>query len=104
VEFCKKCGGLMIVVGKRLKCRKCGWTKKLTKKTDTIKSEEVNVNEEIVILEEDEEKKMHPITRILCPKCGNTRAYWWMQQTRGADEPPTMFYKCTKCGYSWREY
>ncbi|MEM4865380.1 MAG: hypothetical protein QXY09_02690 [Acidilobaceae archaeon] len=25
-------------------------------------------------------------------------------QTRAADEPPTRFYRCTKCGYTWREY
>ena len=40
----------------------------------------------------------------MCPKCGNTEAYWYMQQTRGGDEPQTKFLKCTKCGYSWREY
>ncbi|MCD6114052.1 MAG: transcription factor S, partial [Thermoprotei archaeon] len=39
-----------------------------------------------------------------CPKCGNREAYVWMMQTRAADEPPTRFYRCTKCGYTWREY
>jgi len=27
-----------------------------------------------------------------------------MIQTRAADEPPTRFYRCTKCGHTWREY
>ncbi|MBI2112883.1 transcription factor S, partial [Candidatus Woesearchaeota archaeon] len=26
------------------------------------------------------------------------------QQTRGADEPETRFFRCTKCNYTWREY
>ncbi len=43
-------------------------------------------------------------TRVKCPKCGNMEAYVWIEQTRAADEPPTKIYKCTKCGYMWREY
>jgi len=39
-----------------------------------------------------------------CPKCGHNEAYYWFMQTRAADEPPTRFYKCTRCGYVWREY
>jgi DNA-directed RNA polymerase subunit M len=31
-------------------------------------------------------------------------AYFWTQQTRGADEPETRFFKCTKCSHTWREY
>ena len=40
----------------------------------------------------------------ICEKCGNKAAYYWTQQTRGADEPETRFFKCTKCEYTWREY
>jgi DNA-directed RNA polymerase subunit M len=39
-----------------------------------------------------------------CPKCGNPRAYWVLRQTRGADEPETRIFECTKCGHKWREY
>jgi DNA-directed RNA polymerase subunit M len=45
-----------------------------------------------------------PKTKIICPKCGYEEAYWYMQQTRGADEPPTVFYTCVKCKHSWRSY
>ena len=40
-----------------------------------------------------------------CEKCGNTKAYFRMQQTRSADEPTTRFYRCTngKCTYQWKE-
>jgi DNA-directed RNA polymerase subunit M len=39
-----------------------------------------------------------------CPKCQNGKAYWVLRQTRGADEPETRIFECTKCGYKWREY
>ena len=39
-----------------------------------------------------------------CPKCGNDEAHYFVYQTRAADEAPTIFYKCTRCGYRWRSY
>lgn len=38
-----------------------------------------------------------------CPKCENERAYFMQMQLRSADEPMTIFYKCTKCGHRWRD-
>merc|ERR1719447_882907 len=35
--------------------------------------------------------------------CGCTKAEFWEQQIRSADEPTTTFYKCTKCGFQWME-
>ena len=37
-----------------------------------------------------------------CPKCGNKTAFFKSQQIAYADEPETEFYKCTKCGHTWR--
>jgi DNA-directed RNA polymerase subunit M len=45
-----------------------------------------------------------PKTEEQCPKCGNGEAYWVLRQTRGADEPETRIFECTKCGHKWREY
>jgi len=85
-------------------CRKCG-------RKETLKREKISITEalpepkkEIVVMEKDEGLAELPKTKVMCPNCENMEAYWWMQQTRSADEPPTMFYKCTKCGYSWRSY
>jgi DNA-directed RNA polymerase subunit M len=87
-----------------LVCKKCH-------KSIKLKGEKLKITEamherkkEIVIMGKGEEEAELPKTKIMCPRCENMEAYWWMQQTRGTDEPPTMFYKCTKCGYSWRSY
>ncbi len=45
-----------------------------------------------------------PKIKVSCEKCNNKVAYYWTQQTRGADEPETRFFRCTQCNYTWREY
>ena len=45
-----------------------------------------------------------PTISAHCEKCGNGEAVWWMLQTRSADEATTQFYRCTKCGHTWRNY
>jgi DNA-directed RNA polymerase III subunit RPC11 len=42
-------------------------------------------------------------TEATCPKCEHTRAYYMQIQIRSADEPSSIFYKCTACAYMWRE-
>lgn len=60
--------------------------------------------EQIAIIGEEEAKiRTMSITKVECPKCANKEAYWWMVQTRGSDESPTQFFRCTKCNYTWRE-
>lgn len=107
VEFCPKCGNVLVPEKKKTKvwlyCKKCNKHYKPKKKVKF--SEKINTKKrEIVVIGKEEELKELPITKITCPECNNEKAYWWMQQTRGADEPPTIFYKCTKCGYTWRSY
>ena len=45
-----------------------------------------------------------PTTSADCEKCHNDKAYFWLEQTRAADEAPTRFLQCLKCGHKWREY
>jgi len=105
VEFCSKCGAIMLPVKKEghvhLKCRSCGSQKRKNVKSIKI-VEEIHNSKGVVVLEKDE--TILPKTNKLCEKCGNKYAFWWMQQTREADEPPTQFFRCTKCKFVWREY
>jgi DNA-directed RNA polymerase subunit M len=67
-----------------------------TKKAKIKRAEEAHEEEEAAFKEEYE--------NIDCPKCSAKKVISWMEQTRASDEPPTRFYKCTKCGHTWREY
>ncbi len=104
MEFCKKCGGILVPkktrTGVVFVCRNCG--KKYNKGEYIKVTEKVQRENNIKIIEQKKENL--PTTETQCPKCGNKEAFWWLQQTRGMDEPPTRFYKCTKCGHTWREY
>ena len=44
-------------------------------------------------------------TDITCTKCEHTRAYFHQMQTRSADEPMTIFYRCCnmQCNNQWRD-
>ncbi len=79
----------------------CGFTKAPEEERNTEIKESVQCAKHIEVVENIE---THPKIRIKCEKCGNGIAYYWTQQTRGADEPETRFFKCTKCSYTWREY
>jgi len=61
-------------------------------------------NEKVKIFNENAEKEKLPTIKHVCPKCHNTKAVFWIKQTRRSDEPPTRFYKCLNCGYICREY
>ena len=104
IETCKKCGSMMVPEKKAkcivIKCMKCGHEEK--KEIKTFKITEASKKEKIVTIDQDTTEL--PTTSKMCPKCECMKAYYFLRQTRSADEPPTQFFKCTKCGYSWREY
>lgn len=86
-----------------LACEKCGYYIKHDI-TDLKITKKATTQESIRVIDEGEEVKTMPTIEVECPKCGNNRAYWWLLQTRSGDEPPTQFYRCTKCEYTWRQY
>ena len=80
-----------------------GFLSYMCEKSHNYKKEKTK-NKEKSISVMKKEAEVHPKTKAKCPKCGNNEAYYWIVQTRSADEPPTRFYKCTKCKHVWREY
>ncbi|MFH1276180.1 MAG: transcription factor S [Candidatus Woesearchaeota archaeon] len=102
--FCPECGAILRPKeknGKKVLFCSCGFNKnlegenstELTEKNTSIKSVEIIENVETL-----------PKIKITCEKCNNKVAYFWTSQTRGADEPETRFFRCSKCNYTWREY
>ncbi len=56
------------------------------------------------VLDSEKSVEALPTTNIDCPKCQNNLAFWWMLQTRSADEATTQFYRCTSCSHTGRNY
>ena len=105
MRFCPKCGTTLMPAKKErrvvLRCPKCNYvTKKATKAVSKIRQEK----EKIVVIGKEEQKiRTLPKTRAECPKCGHNEAFYWIVQTRGADESSTQFFRCIRCGATWRE-
>ncbi len=105
--FCPKCGSINFrpkgVGSKAMKvCGGCGHKEKQTEEQEQIViRESVEAPKKIEVIEKTD---LRPKIRTKCEKCENKTAYYWTQQTRGADEPETRFFKCTKCNHTWREY
>ncbi len=102
MQFCK-CGSMMLPSGSGLlKCRSCGKTAKAGNKSQDLKIKSVSKKQEMFVLES---QSTHlPEGDFECPSCGHGKALWFVQQTRSSDEPPTRFFRCTKCSHTWREY
>jgi DNA-directed RNA polymerase subunit M len=85
-----------------LACPKCG---EETKRSDPIVQKFQNAKESVVVIGKEDEKRIQtlPTMKVSCQKCGNGKAFYWMVQTRGGDEAMTQFFRCTKCGRTWRE-
>ncbi len=102
--FCPECGSILRPKeksGKKVLYCACGYTK-AQEEADTAEIRETsNEGKKIEVIEQIE---THPKVKTRCEKCGHGIAYYWIQQTRGADEPETRFFKCVKCNHTWREY
>lgn len=81
-------------------CRKCGWTGKSNK----LKIVNSNPKKEKLFFVKEKDDNDMPTIKEKCPECGHNKAYYFLIQTRAADEPATKFFKCVECGHKWREY
>lgn len=107
MDFCEKCGSVLVTRkdGDKtvLMCKKCKFKKEDYTPLEIAEKVSKKPSDNVIVIETNGETLL-PKTRAICPQCGNKEAVWWIQQTRSSDEAPTLFLRCTKCKYSWREY
>ena len=85
MEFCPKCGSMLMPKEGIIKCA-CGYEKSLTKNDlDEQYRFEGEKNKDLEVIVTDNNNVALPTTRI-----------------RSADEAPTNFIRCAKCGNTWR--
>ncbi|MFA5953094.1 MAG: transcription factor S [Candidatus Pacearchaeota archaeon] len=101
MEFCPKCGAVLVQKRKNDGCPRCNYSAKSRTKIAT--SEKITEKKEIPFIKKNVSEVM-PIVNEKCPKCGHDKAYFWTVQTRASDESETKFFKCLKCGHTHREY
>ncbi len=101
MEFCPKCGCVLVTKGKSTKCARCGYKSKSKVKLESC--ENIQKKPEIGVIT-DKDTDVFPVINATCPKCDHGDAYFWTSQTRAGDEAETRFFRCVKCRHTWREY
>ena len=103
MEFCPRCGSVLIQKRKNDGCARCGYAAKSRARIKT--SEKMETKKEIAVVK-DKDLEIYPVIELekACEKCANKKAFFWTLQTRSTDEAETKFFKCTKCEHTWREY
>ena len=106
--FCPYCGNLLIVevcenASNRLACKTCPHIYEITHQI--VIKRYPKLKEVDDVLGGSSAWENVDSTEETCPKCKHTRAYYLQMQTRSADEPMTVFYKCcnVQCGHRWKE-
>lgn len=101
MEFCPKCGCVLVEKNKKFGCPRCNYKAKGKVKLES--SEKIEIKPEIGVIDNND-TDVFPVIPAVCPKCDNKEAYFWTSQTRAGDEAETKFYRCTKCRHTWRDY
>lgn len=107
MRFCPKCETrLRPEPGEEIiACPKCGFKTKRGQDEKAKKQESKKTGSDgSLTVMEGETIDALPTTSIECPQCKHDMAFWWMLQTRSADEATTQFFRCTKCSHTWRNY
>mmetsp|Transcript_9294 Transcript_9294/g.11140 ORF Transcript_9294/g.11140 Transcript_9294/m.11140 type:complete len:110 (-) Transcript_9294:962-1291(-) len=109
MKFCPWDGTLLVVDNNnisslfRFRCPVCPYISKIDVVTPVTVRTTLNSKKVDDVLGGEEAWKNVPETDAVCPNCNHKRAYYMQFQTRSADEPMTVFYKCTACKEQWKE-
>ncbi|MHA1227135.1 MAG: transcription factor S [Candidatus Hodarchaeales archaeon] len=113
MNFCE-CGAIMVPEKQSngkvfMRCPACG---KVIKPEENSNKEVFEIKqtirhndmEKMVVIDDPSVVETMPTVTASCSKCGHNEAVYWELQTRSADEATTTFYRCKKCGNTWRDY
>jgi len=103
--FCPTCANLLQVEKVQgLHYQKCSSCPYVFEISSTISKQVALERKEVddVLGGEDAWKNVQKASAV-CESCGNREAYFREIQTRSADEPATLFFRCTKCAKVWKE-
>jgi len=100
MQFCPKCGAMLVPKGKKLACPKCRYT---TNNVSKLISSEIIIREKKIEVLSEKDNNVCPTVNATCPKCGFLEAETWATQMRASDEAETIFFRCKKCKNTWRE-
>ncbi len=101
MQFCPKCGSILIQKRKNFGCARCNYATK--DKVKLVAKEVMKDKEEISVVKE-KDMDVLPTVDAECKKCKHLYAHFWTSQTRSGDEAETKFFRCKKCSNTWREY
>ncbi|KAI4292753.1 DNA-directed RNA polymerase III subunit RPC11 [Pancytospora philotis] len=104
MHFCPFCASLLVTEqGQQVQlvCPACVHCYRLQKALSVAVDCDVKL-QETIMGDEDPFKYANKCT-ISCEVCKNNQAAFMELQTRSADEPATIFYECTKCGFRWKD-
>ena len=101
MQFCPKCGAVLVQKTKNFGCPRCSYSTKEKIKIST--SEKISERSDIPVVSSKDSPSLPKVSET-CKKCGNKESYFWTIQTRSGDESETKFFRCVKCEHTWREY
>jgi len=109
--FCSRCGALVIPTRSSsgetvFKCAACGQSQSSKTGEDYTIEHKISHSDRdmTVVLESLNELDQLPTAKVGCPKCGHSQASYWQSQVQADDEAPTLFYRCRRCGLTFREH
>lgn len=76
----------------------------VTGEDEVVEEQENNERRSTQEDDEPDDSRALPKIEAQCDECDNDEAYYYLQQTRAADESETRFYICTECDNKWRDY
>ncbi|CAK9251876.1 unnamed protein product [Sphagnum jensenii] len=105
MHFCPICGNLLLVDneknGMQFSCPTCPYVHDIQRRyTSSVKIKAKEIDD---VLGGAEAWENVDRTTTSCPFCNHDTAYFKQIQIRSADEPSTIFYKCTKCEGQWND-